>query len=109
MRDEKRLMGLTPVNEKSEVQYKSFLENMVGNRPFGNFQHVDSNWLRMFEIPGKVKLQVGYKPTDFGSRSHGGAYRLGWLERESRDYSRFLDFYKDLRRLIRKARPKSNQ
>ena len=105
MKDEKRLLGLTPVNEKSAVQYKSFLESMVGNRLFGNFRHVDSNWLRMFEIPGKVKLQVGYKPTDFGSRSHGGAYRLGWLERESRDYSGFRNFHKDLRCLIRKSRP----
>ena len=26
MKDEKRLLGLTPVNEKSAVQYKSFLE-----------------------------------------------------------------------------------
>lgn len=103
MKHEKRLLGLTPVNERGEASYRSLLEGLTDNRPFRDFQYVDPNWLRMFEIPGKVKLQVGYKPVDFGSRSHGGTYRLGWTERKPRDYSGFLSYFKDLKRFIRKT------
>jgi hypothetical protein len=103
MKDDKRLLGLTPVNEKSEAHYRSLLERTSVDRPFKDFQYIDPNWLRIFEIPGRVKLQVGYKPTDFGSRSQGGAYRLGWIEREPRNYSGFLCYFKALRRLLGKA------
>lgn len=103
MRDGSRILGLTPVNEKSEAQYRSFFDDCLSDKPFSTFKQVDSNWLRMFEIPGKTKLHVGYKPTDFTSRSHGGAYRLGWIEKESRNYSGFLGFHKRLRQSIRRS------
>ena len=106
MRDKKRILGLTPVNEKTELQYSSFLENMDEKRRFRNFRYVDPNWLRIFEIPRKVRLQVGYKPKDFRSRSHGGGYRLGWIERDSRDYSSFLKFCKKLKRSMNKSHDK---
>jgi hypothetical protein len=103
MKHKKRLLGLTPVNERGEASYRSLLEGLTGNRPFSDFQYVDANWLRMFEIPGKVKLQVGYKPVDFVSRSYGGAYRLGWTETKARDYLGFLSYFKELERFIRKT------
>lgn len=109
MRDERRFLGLTPVNERMAGSYQSLLESIEDDRPFRAFQFVDSNWLRIFEIPKKAKLQIGYKPADFGSRSHGGAYRLGWVERKSRDYSGFLEFFKALRRTIRKASPEADR
>lgn len=103
MKDERRLLGLTAVNEKNAAHYQALLENIDNNRPFRDFQYVDPNWLRIFEIPGKVRLQVGYEPTAFRSRSQGGAYRLAWMERKPGDYSEFLRYFEALKHSLRKT------
>jgi hypothetical protein len=103
MSDGSRILGLTSVNEKPEIKYLSLLGQMDEKQCLRSFRYVDPNWLRIFDIPKQVRLQAGYKPRDFRSFSHGGAYRLGWAERQPRDYSGFLNFYKKLRKLTKKG------
>ena len=103
MRSKEEILGLTPVNEKGPSAYKNANDALDRNDFFENFQHLDSNWLRIFRINGNAKIVTGHKPQDFKSFSNGSHYRLGWSSKGSRDYGEFLQFYKSIQKYSKRV------